>query len=290
MRFIEFNRDDFERKAPVRAYFCNVCMGWHLTSNPDKEKFRGFKSIAEKAADQYIEEKAQKNKVVKKNEEPKSFRGKILYLCSKGEYSNAMSLISSSMNILFSKENVDDQIAELIKITIEAIGKFLEYQRGTGEIFTYSQAKSIRKRLKTSRVLAIHYKVEETESIDKLSEELTSIGHEPRPKKKSIEAKIVELTQEDIEKKAFEQNMLLAKHRIQSAHRLINHLRVQIMWNQDYDARKVFDRIVRLIRLSTPYYEDKEEIRSLIEELEAVNAWYGEVSNSAKRLPQTANI
>ena len=39
-RFIAFNRDEIlkgRRKAPVRSYYCEICGGWHVTSNPSKE-------------------------------------------------------------------------------------------------------------------------------------------------------------------------------------------------------------------------------------------------------------
>ena len=35
-RFIEFNRDKFEEGfAPIRAYFCRGCGGWHTTHRED---------------------------------------------------------------------------------------------------------------------------------------------------------------------------------------------------------------------------------------------------------------
>lgn len=40
--FIKFNRDAFEeegKKVPVRSYYCPVCGGWHVTSNPNEEHF-----------------------------------------------------------------------------------------------------------------------------------------------------------------------------------------------------------------------------------------------------------
>jgi hypothetical protein len=39
-RFIAYNRGDIlkgRRKAPVRSYYCEICGGWHVTSNPSKE-------------------------------------------------------------------------------------------------------------------------------------------------------------------------------------------------------------------------------------------------------------
>lgn len=39
-RFISFNRDEIlmeTSKAPVRSYYCRLCCGWHVTSNPSEE-------------------------------------------------------------------------------------------------------------------------------------------------------------------------------------------------------------------------------------------------------------
>ena len=32
LNFLKFNSGDYDDKAPVRAYYCNACMGWHITS------------------------------------------------------------------------------------------------------------------------------------------------------------------------------------------------------------------------------------------------------------------
>lgn len=40
--FIRFNRAEFEeegKKVPVRAYYCEACGGWHVTSNPNENHF-----------------------------------------------------------------------------------------------------------------------------------------------------------------------------------------------------------------------------------------------------------
>lgn len=39
-RFITMNADDFEEKAPIRAYFCQGCGGWHVTHRPKWEDMR----------------------------------------------------------------------------------------------------------------------------------------------------------------------------------------------------------------------------------------------------------
>lgn len=32
LNFIKFNSGEYEDRVPVRAYYCHVCMGWHITS------------------------------------------------------------------------------------------------------------------------------------------------------------------------------------------------------------------------------------------------------------------
>ena len=66
LNFIKFNAGKYSEKTPVRAYFCNVCMGWHLTSkkgesymNPAVEKViqqyhNGYKGQMGKYGDETI--------------------------------------------------------------------------------------------------------------------------------------------------------------------------------------------------------------------------------------------
>lgn len=42
--FIRFNAEEIAEEngyAPVRSYYCPLCGGWHVTSNPDAEHFEG---------------------------------------------------------------------------------------------------------------------------------------------------------------------------------------------------------------------------------------------------------
>ncbi|MBQ6724058.1 MAG: hypothetical protein IJQ84_06050 [Paludibacteraceae bacterium] len=40
MRFIEMNADQFKGTAPIRAYFCKGCGGWHVTHRKRWEEIR----------------------------------------------------------------------------------------------------------------------------------------------------------------------------------------------------------------------------------------------------------
>lgn len=87
MNYIKFNRDEVYQAgghAPVRAYYCNVCMGWHVTSNSNAEHFNGWKSKAESAVDSYIQQQETRQRYIKS----KLFnRGQEYY--AKGEHKNA---------------------------------------------------------------------------------------------------------------------------------------------------------------------------------------------------------
>lgn len=58
--FIKFNGDEIEAAsgfAPIRAYYCIVCGGWHVTS---KEEVPGLKSPTEIRLEKYEEQKKNK--------------------------------------------------------------------------------------------------------------------------------------------------------------------------------------------------------------------------------------
>lgn len=47
--FIRFNKAEFEeegKKVPVRAYYCEACCGWHVTSNPNENYFANHSSVS----------------------------------------------------------------------------------------------------------------------------------------------------------------------------------------------------------------------------------------------------
>ena len=39
LTFIKFNANNFDNKAPTRAYYCEACFGWHVTSR-DGESYK----------------------------------------------------------------------------------------------------------------------------------------------------------------------------------------------------------------------------------------------------------
>lgn len=68
LNYIRFNSEEVTEEnghAPVRAYYCNVCMGWHVTSNRNEEHFMGWKSKAEMAVDSFIKQKETKQEIAK---------------------------------------------------------------------------------------------------------------------------------------------------------------------------------------------------------------------------------
>lgn len=50
LNFLKFNTEEYEGKAPMRAYYCNACMGWHITS---KEGESYINPMVDKVIKQY---------------------------------------------------------------------------------------------------------------------------------------------------------------------------------------------------------------------------------------------
>jgi len=60
LNFIKFNGEALSEesgKAPVRAYYCNLCGGWHVTSNPYVQFFEHYKSRAERQVERALAQK-----------------------------------------------------------------------------------------------------------------------------------------------------------------------------------------------------------------------------------------
>lgn len=48
--FLRFNSDGFDEpseKVPIRSYYCSLCSGWHVTSQPERTGYDHYKSVAE---------------------------------------------------------------------------------------------------------------------------------------------------------------------------------------------------------------------------------------------------
>ena len=62
-RFIAYNRDEMlkgRRKAPVRSYYCEICGGWHVTSNPSKEDAKRL-NVKDKALAEEVDRRVKAN-------------------------------------------------------------------------------------------------------------------------------------------------------------------------------------------------------------------------------------
>ena len=62
-RFIAYNRGDIlkgRRKAPVRSYYCEICGGWHVTSNPSKEDAKRL-NVKDKALAEEVDRRVKAN-------------------------------------------------------------------------------------------------------------------------------------------------------------------------------------------------------------------------------------
>ena len=50
LNFLKFNTGEYEEQVPLRAYYCNACMGWHITS---KEGESYINPLVDKIIKQY---------------------------------------------------------------------------------------------------------------------------------------------------------------------------------------------------------------------------------------------
>ena len=50
LNFLKFNTGEYEEQVPLRAYCCNACMGWHITS---KEGESYINPMVDKVINQY---------------------------------------------------------------------------------------------------------------------------------------------------------------------------------------------------------------------------------------------
>ena len=74
-RFIAYNRGDIlrgRRKAPIRSYYCEICGGWHVTSNPSKEDAKRLDE-RDKALAEEVDKKVKANLKPQKKIEKRKF-------------------------------------------------------------------------------------------------------------------------------------------------------------------------------------------------------------------------
>jgi hypothetical protein len=99
MNFIKFNGEAIEElsgKAPIRAYFCEACAGWHLTS---KEAKYESASPTEKVINRYNAQKEQLQKVKLFNRAVDSYRT-IVPLARESQYAEAMDALLRSLVLI----------------------------------------------------------------------------------------------------------------------------------------------------------------------------------------------
>lgn len=117
--FTQEEEVDNMRKLPVRSYYCNLCGGWHVTSNPNVEFFENFKSEAEIIVDEYLESRSN-------GQAKKAFAKSAEYICKSakerainGDQDHAVQFILERMNNAILIGTDDDRF--LIVDTLMAI-------------------------------------------------------------------------------------------------------------------------------------------------------------------------
>lgn len=99
LNFIKFNGEEIEElngRAPIRAYYCEACAGWHLTS---KEALYDVASPTEKIINRYHAQKEKLQKIKLLNSAVDSYRT-IVPLARECQYAEAMDALLRSLVLI----------------------------------------------------------------------------------------------------------------------------------------------------------------------------------------------
>ena len=64
--FILYNKEEIKEengRAPVRSYYCRLCGGWHVTSNPSKEDAKRL-DVMDKALAEEVDRRVKANETL----------------------------------------------------------------------------------------------------------------------------------------------------------------------------------------------------------------------------------
>lgn len=105
MNFIRFNAEEMiseGKKVPVRAYRCNVCGGWHVTSNPNEEMFvHGSRyEMMQRKHELHRERMRQKREQQERIMALQSVYDEAAALFAQGDYKAAVKKVKSYMKLL----------------------------------------------------------------------------------------------------------------------------------------------------------------------------------------------
>lgn len=138
LTFIKFNKDEIEEEtgyAPIRAYYCDVCFGWHVTHIPDGSKIemqqqilQEYNDYKEKSAKMKAQQaKERKELLAKLRPEYREHNSKIL-LETKALVENAVNLyengeITSARKVLRKAHSKSLEIKKCEGISIKEFTK-----------------------------------------------------------------------------------------------------------------------------------------------------------------------
>lgn len=192
--FIKFNVTEMEElggKVPVRSYYCPICIGWHVTSNPDAEYFETHPSNAELAINA-MQERKKKKKNEKKDRFSKVFENAAI-LVEQNRLKEAIQLYVDRYHSIKNDTSQRETAKLFLQKAFEIESKLVNQIIESGQQNDPAACKPVRNGLRALKKAAEGWDEVFSDYLESLSR---VVGTFPKPTKKTIS----ELTVEELEK------------------------------------------------------------------------------------------
>lgn len=273
LKFIEFNKEEIEEcsgKVPVRSYHCNLCGGWHVTSNPNADFFEDYKSESEIELESFLNQKKIQcvQKAIKKNENINHHVFCIKDLVSKHDYLNAAKESIRLYNYFNKTEKKSDQGQDIIKQAFEYELLFISQisQKGGYDAGIYSAIEVL-----NSLILAVDKQRPSFENKIRRIRELINQSVQESTKHASesgLHVVIDEVDKEVVKQNLARQKQILSKRPEVAALELtISKIYPNIVSNQRMEAKRWIRKAIKDIQEIQIMEDDKELISSCLNTL-----------------------
>lgn len=192
--FIKFDAAEMEElggKVPVRSYYCPICIGWHVTSNPDAEYFETHPSNAELAIN-VMQERKKKKKNEKKDRFSKVFENTAI-LVEQNCLPKAIQLYVERYHSIKSDASQRETAKLFLQKAFEIESKFVNQIIESGQQNDPAVCKPARNGLRALKKAAKGWDEVFSDYLESLSGVVETF---PKPSQKTIS----ELTAEELEK------------------------------------------------------------------------------------------
>lgn len=278
--FIKFNRESIEElggKIPVRSYYCPLCMGWHVTSNPNVAFFENHPSRAETALNQIIA--AQENRIANK---PFS-QGEIFN--SQGLYDKACLFYLTFYHQVKSDTSKKELADKLLKKAFEAecklVTRILEEGKRNDPIECSSAKRCMKLLRRASKPDAQNF----SNYLETLTPVVQSFPNVPKCKGQKEEGlSVVELSDEEIrrkeEQKAKRQEEKLEK-KFCNLKSQVSKVKANLIAGQKSESLSLIRKCMNDIRQFSGFPNYKERLINIIDELMILRNQYDDLFKEA---------